>query len=75
MLFGRKKRDAQRIVYDPALQEPAVRISICTGEMSVGFLDRSTGRFHEYEAARDQADVDSFCARAGIRPSELRKIY
>ena len=49
-LFG--KKPPSPIPYDPAVQEPALRSSICTGEMVVGFLDRETGRFREYELAR-----------------------
>ena len=40
-LFGKK----QKIAFDPAKQEPAVRKSICTGEMTVGFIDKETGKF------------------------------
>ena len=40
-----KKKDVIR--YDPATQEPAVRRSICTGEMTAGFIDKATGKFHE----------------------------
>ena len=33
--------------FDPATQEPAVRRSICTGEMTVGYIDKATGKFHD----------------------------
>ena len=63
------------IPYDPAAQEPAVRTSICTGETVVGFVDRKTGKFQEYELARSQGDVDAFCARVGVEPDDLKQIY
>lgn len=70
-----KKKEPPRIPYDPAAQEPAVRSSICTGELVVGFLDRETGKFKEYELARSQSDVDVFCKRVGIEPTEIKRIY
>ena len=70
-----RKKEPPGIPYDPAAQEPALRSSICTGEMVVGFLDRETGRFHEYELARSQSDVDAFCKRTGIDPKDIKRIY
>ena len=70
-----KRKAPSGIPYDPAAQEPAVRSSICTGELVVGFLDRGTGRFHEYELARSQSDVDAFCRRVGIEPKDIKRIY
>ena len=70
-----RKKEPAPIPYDPAALEPALRSSICTGEMVVGFLDRETGAFREYELARTQADVDVFCKRVGAAPDSLRHIY
>ena len=72
-LFRRK--EPPKIPYDPATQEPAVRSSICTGEMTVGFRDRKTGKFLEYALARTQGDIDAFCARTGIEPEDIKRIY
>lgn len=74
MLFF-KKAAPPPIPYDPAVQQPAVRSSICTGEMTVGFVDRKTGKFQEYELARSKSDVEAFCKRVGIEPEALRQIY
>ena len=70
-----KKKEPPQIPYDPATQEPAVRSSICTGEMVVGFLDRGTGKFREYELARSRSDVDMFCKRVGIESKDIKRIY
>lgn len=70
-----QKKDPPKIPYDPSKQEPALRSSICTGEMVVGFIDRGTGKFHEYELARSQSDVDVFCRRVGIEPDDIKRIY
>ena len=70
-----KKKTPPPILYDPAAQEPAVRSSICTGEMVAGFIDRKTGKFREYELVRSQSDIDAFCARAGIEAKDVKRIY
>ena len=44
MLFHKKKN---AISFDRSTQEPAVRKSICTGEMTAGFIDKETGKFQD----------------------------
>lgn len=61
--------------YDPELQEPVVRRSICTGEMTVGFLDKNTGRFREYECVHTERELEAFCKAQGIRREDLKTIY
>lgn len=61
------------IPYDPDTQEPAVRRSICTGEMTVGFIDRATGKFHDYMCVHTQAELDEFCRTLGV--DSIRTIY
>ncbi len=73
-LFHRKPRTAP-IPFDPQTQQPAVRRSICTGEMTVGFIDKATGKFREYALAPDQAALEAFCRSTGIEPGELKTIY
>lgn len=70
MLFKKKKA---KVSYDPERQEPAVRKSICTGEMTLGFVDRQTGRFIEYMRAEDQQALDDFCRAIGVE--KIRTIY
>ena len=72
-LFHRKA--APTLSYDPVSQRPAVRRSICTGERTLGFVDKATGKFHEYMLVRDQAGLEDFCRRAGVSPEELQTIY
>ena len=72
-LFHRSKKPA--IPYDPDTQRPAVRRSICTGEMTVGFIDNATGKFREYMLARDQRELEDFCRSVGISPEEITTIY
>ena len=70
-----RKNNTPKIPYDPALQQPAVRRSICTREMTVGFIDRNTGKFKEYQLARDQKELDAFCRGVGIEPNQIKTIY
>ena len=73
MFFRRKKQPA--LPFDPETQEPAVRKSICTGEMTVGFVDKTTGKFREYMLARNQAELEDFCRDAGVDVKDIRTIY
>ena len=68
-LFGKK----QKIAFDPAKQEPAVRKSICTGEMTVGFIDKETGKFQDLMRVNGQKGLDDFCTELGVK--EIRTIY
>ena len=70
MLFGRRKQPP--VQYDPETQEPAVRRSICTGEMTVGFIDKATGKFHDLMMVDHQGLAD-FCRQVGAE--EIRTIY
>ena len=73
-LFHRRQKP-KPIPYDPETQQPAVRRSICTGEMTLGFIDRATGKFREYLLAPDQAAVEDFCRSLGIEVEALKTIY
>ena len=66
-------RKKQAIPYDPDTQEPAVRKSICTGEMTVGFIDRATGKFHVYMCVRTKEELEDF--RRSIGAEDIRTIY
>ena len=72
-LFARKRHETPK--YDPAAEQPAVRRSICTGEMTVGFVDRKTGRFRDVMMAADQRELDDFLRRIGAKPEDLTTIY
>ena len=72
MFFSRKKTS---VSYDPAVQRPALRCSICTGEQVAGFL-RTDGHFEEVQLIRTPQELESFRARYDI-PTEcvIEKIY
>ena len=60
--------------YDPEVEEPVIRASICTGEQTLGFRTLSTGSFQEVCLLRDQTDLDQFRKDYGI-VGEIRKVY
>lgn len=72
-LFSRKRE--RPAPFDPATQQPAVRRSICTGEMTVGYIDRATGRFHDMMMIPDQAALEAFFAARGARMDQVKEIY
>ena len=59
----------------PAGGIPAIRCSICTGEQVAGFLDKSSGSFHEVMLVRNSADLVAFRSEYAIPDGEIRKIY
>ncbi|MBR6889557.1 MAG: aspartate dehydrogenase [Clostridia bacterium] len=71
-LFKRKPK-APAVAYDPQTQQPAVRRSICTGEMTVGFIDRRTGQFHDLRRVDGQKELEEF--RQSVGAAEIRTIY
>ena len=70
-----RKKDPPPIPYDPAVQEPAVRRSICTGEMTGGFLDRNTGKFQDYMLLDGQKELEAFCKGTGVAPEDVKTVY
>ena len=70
-MFGKKKA-----AYDPSVQCPVLRCSICTGEQSAGFQDLHTGHFTEVQLIRTPQDLLLFRRQYGI-PADcpIEKIY
>ncbi len=58
---------------DPKTQEPAVKRSICTGEMAFGYIEKSTGKFHELCLLNGQKELDAVCKSLGL--AEIKTIY
>ena len=74
MLFrSRKKPPADP--FDLEKQQPAVRRSICTGEMTAGYIDRATGKFHELLMVPDQRALEEYFKSRGVSPENVRTIY
>lgn len=72
-LFRRKS--AAKPAFDPETQQPAVRRSICTGEMTAGFIDIKTGKFTDVLLVRDQRELEAFFKSVGAKPEDVKTIY
>ena len=66
------KRRRVEINVDPDTQQPAVLRSICTGEMTVGFVDKATGKFTDLMCV-DQKGLETFMREIGVE--EVKTIY
>ena len=75
MAFFNRKRRERPAPFDPATQQPAVRRSICTGEMTVGYIDRATGKFHDMMMVPDQAALEAFFRERGAGMGDVKEIY
>ena len=73
-LFGRKKEKKPAVRFDPERYTPVIRCSICTGEQSAGFRDKTTGRVEEIMLIRDERDLADFRAQYGIE-GEIERVY
>lgn len=73
MSFFRKKRPANAAP-DLSGNRPAVRKSICTGEMTGGYIDRETGKFHELELI-PPGGFGAFCKSLNVSPDDVETIY
>ena len=67
-----KRRKASDIHFDPQTQIPTVRKSICTGEMTVGFIDKASGKFTDLMCV-DAKGLEAFMREIGVE--EVKTIY
>lgn len=72
-LFKRKKPDTTAKSYDPAIQRPILRCSICTGEQVAGFKDLRTGKFTDIMLIRDDKDLEAFKKQYGV--TDITKVF
>ena len=75
-LFGKKREaEAETTAFDPALYEPVIRASICTGEKVACMRERATGKLLELMLIRTDEDVAAFCRRYHVKQEDLRTVY
>ena len=73
---GKKTRTGKgELVWDPATEEPVVKKSICTGEATVGFVNRATGRYRDIRKVTTPTEIESFCREVGIEDGKIKTIY
>ncbi len=71
-MFGRKKQSV--LTYDPAVEKPVIKASICNGEQTAGFVNLSSNHFREDMLIRGAEDLYIFKQRYGIE-GDIEKIY
>jgi len=54
-------------IYDPSVEKPIVKCSICTGEQTAGFKNLTTGKYHEVVAIKTDEDLQQFMKVYGIK--------
>ncbi|MDY2938021.1 MAG: aspartate dehydrogenase [Fusicatenibacter sp.] len=72
-LFGHKKKKTE--AYNPLLQKPMIRSSICTGEKVAGFKNLETGKFEEIMVIRDEKEYRSFLETYQIEREDVTTEY
>ncbi|MBR5418271.1 MAG: aspartate dehydrogenase [Clostridiales bacterium] len=72
-IFPRKKHLS--IAFDPLKEEPVIKKSICTGEATVGFVDKNTGRYRDIRKVSSPVEIEAFCEEVEIDPKTIRTIY
>ena len=76
MLFNKRRtQSAPAARWDPNLQTPAIRCSICTGEQVAGFISREDGHFIAVQLINSERDLDEFRMTYGLGDRTIRKIY
>ena len=74
MIFFRRQKH-QSVAFDLSKEEPVVKKSICTGEATVGFVDKNTGRYRDIRKVSSPLEIEAFCEEVGIDPKTIRTIY
>lgn len=75
MGFFSKRKAMEYPVFPEGDHEPVLRCSICTGEQTLCYRDRQTGKLHDLMLVRDPADLDGFCRQNGLDPETIKKVY
>ena len=73
-LFGKKRTESVTVDLSGG-KRPAVRKSICTGEMTGGYIDAETGKFHELELIDGPDGLADFCKSLRVSPDDVETVY
>ena len=74
-LFRKQSREPERPHFDPALYEPVIRMSICTGERVACLREKQTGKLHEWMLVRTEEDLDRFCRETETNKEDIKTVY
>ena len=65
-IFSKENKSRPAYDYDPEMEKPVIRASICTGEQVAGFKSRNGSEFHEVMLIRDNDDLKEFMKTYGL---------
>ena len=64
--MGWFKRPLAETKFDPEVEKPIVKSSICTGEKTAGFKNIKTGKYREVVAIKNDGDLRDFMRKCGV---------
>lgn len=70
-----KKKKTISGAYPAGEYEPAVRKSICTGEMTFGFIRKADSHFVDIALVRNEEEMKTLASGYGFGGCEIREIY
>lgn len=73
MRIFKRKPPAPLIPFNPDVQKPVIKCSICNGEQIAGFKNKSTGVFTEVMLIKNSDDLNSFLQMYNL--SDVTKEY
>jgi hypothetical protein len=65
-LFRSKVPGAPSYNYNPEIEKPIIKASICNGEQVAGFKNKTTGQFSEVMFIKDNSDLNLFMKTYGL---------
>ncbi len=66
---------SKKQTYDKENLIPALHKSICTGEQTAGFINKSTRKFNDVMLIRNDKDLKNFLKTYGVEKSDLKYDY
>ncbi len=70
MWFQKRQKKKQ---YNRESYEPMIHSSICTGEQTVGFRNKQTGKFEEVMLIKSKKDIEVFLKEYHVLEEEIKK--
>ena len=66
-MFGKKKTNPLPLPEGFTAEDIKTESSICTGETTIGFYNNETKRLAFAELVRNEADIDAYYAKFGLK--------
>ena len=75
LFFRKRETEPETTAFDPAMYEPVIRASICTGERVACMREKATGKLVELMLIRTDEDIAAFCRRYKVKAEALQTVY